>query len=80
MDRADLELRVYVTGRAAGQVEWQVVVVEPGGQTSWADGGVSSWAAGRPLVPSQLGRTVSMSLRSILRTAYELVLVSRDGA
>jgi len=70
-DRIDLELRVYLTGRPGGQLEWQVIAVEDGGQCRWADGGVSPFRAGTPVTPSALGRALSLELRALCRVARE---------
>ena len=62
-ERLDLELRVYLTGRPGGQLEWSVTAVEDGGQCTFEDGGISPYRAGQATLPSTLGRAVSLVLR-----------------
>lgn len=62
-DRLDLEVRIYLTGRPGGQLEWQVIAVDDGGQTSFEDGGISPWKPGVGVLPSLLGRASSLALR-----------------
>ena len=64
-DRTDLELRVYLTGRADGSIEWQVFVHDEDGQTAWQDGDISTWKQGGPVVPSMLKQCVQTSLRHL---------------
>lgn len=70
--RTDSEVRVYLTGRPGGQIEWQVVVIEDDGQASWSDGQVSAWGPGRNVVPPELVYVVGRELRKLSRAIREL--------
>lgn len=62
-DRQDLEVRIYLTGRTDGTLEWQVFAVDPDGQLAWQDGDVDRWKPGKALVPALLSRTIANAVQ-----------------
>lgn len=64
-ERTDLEIRIYLTGRPDGSIEWQVTHLEADGQVVWVDGDVSPYRAMRSLVPGALSQAISGAVRHL---------------
>lgn len=79
-ERYDTEVRIYLTARPNGVLEWQITRVEVDDQVTWDDGDIYRQKLGKPIIPSELGRTVSLSLRRAVRQALEAATAGAGDA
>lgn len=64
-DRTDYEIRVYLTGREDGTIEWFLTVLEPDGQSQWIDQDISRNLPYAPVAPVLLGKQLETTLRHL---------------
>ena len=67
----DVELRVMITGRSHGALEWTLLIVEPDGQVQWTDDGTYRLRPGRELEAPELGEAIIRGLNTCLFRASQ---------